>query len=229
MKKIVVFTGSGISAESGLRTFRDSDGLWENYNVMEVATPEAWEANPELVQRFYNERRKQVLEAQPNAAHKALVLLEDAFDVTIVTQNIDDLHERAGSRRVIHLHGEITKSRSERYPSLVYNIDGWELGMDEKCEKGFRLRPFIVWFGEAVPMMDVAISWVSQADIFIVVGTSLEVYPAASLLHFAGNNCEKYLIDPKAITKNGLNDIQMITATAGEAVPQLVHQLLQNQ
>lgn len=229
MKKIVVFTGSGISAESGLRTFRDSDGLWENYNIMEVATPEAWEANPELVQRFYNERRKQVLEAQPNAAHKALVQLEEAFDVTVVTQNIDDLHERAGSKRVIHLHGEITKARSERYASLVYDIDGWELGMDVKCEKGFRLRPFIVWFGEAVPMMDTAISYVSQADIFIVIGTSLEVYPAASLLHFAGSNCEKYLIDPKAINKSGLHDIQMITATAGDAVPQLVNKLLQYQ
>ena len=229
MKRIVVLTGAGISAESGIKTFRDSNGLWEEHRIEDVATPQAWQRNPKLVTNFYNQRRKQVMEALPNKAHLALVELEKHYQVVVITQNVDDLHERAGSKHIIHLHGEITKSRSERYPSLVYNIDGWELGMDEKCEKGFRLRPFIVWFGEAVPMMDVAISWVSQADIFIVVGTSLEVYPAASLLHFAGNNCEKYLIDPKAITKNGLNDIQMITATAGEAVPQLVHQLLQNQ
>ncbi len=185
MKKIVVFTGSGISAESGLRTFRDAGGLWENYAVSEVATPEAWEKDSELVQRFYNERRKQVLEAQPNAAHKAIALLEDRFKVTVITQNIDDLHERAGSSHIIHLHGEITKSRSTRHPELIYPIAGWELKMDETCEKGFPLRPYIVWFGEAVPAMDSAIQQVLTTDIFLIIGTSLEVYPAAGLVDYA--------------------------------------------
>ena len=229
--KIVVFTGAGVSTESGIPDFRSPGGLWSRFDPDDF-TIERFLYSPET-------RKKQwkflfeggiFAQARPNAAHRAIAWLEEVGKLTcVITQNIDDLHERAGSKRVIHLHGEITKARSERYASLVYDIDGWELGMDAKCEKGFRLRPFIVWFGEAVPMMDTAISYVSQADIFIVIGTSLEVYPAASLLHFAGSNCEKYLIDPKAINKSGLNDIQMITATAGDAVPQLVNKLLQYQ
>jgi NAD-dependent deacetylase len=223
VKKIVVFTGSGISAESGIRTFRDSGGLWEEYDIYEVATPEAWERNPVLVQRFYNDRRKQVLEALPNAAHQALVKLESAYDVVVITQNIDDLHERAGSSRVIHLHGEIRKARSSRFPDLVYEIEGWELRMDQTCEKGYPLRPHIVWFGEPVPAMDAAIRETSVADIFIVIGTSLEVYPAAGLIHHTRAGAMKYLVDPAA---GHLPSVQVIRERAGAAVPLLVESLL---
>ena len=226
MKNIVIFTGSGISAESGLRTFRDSDGLWEEYAIADVATPEAWGKNPKLVQTFYNERRKQVLEAEPNAAHLALVELEQKYNVTVITQNIDDLHERAGSTKVVHLHGEIRKSRSSRYHHLIYDIDGWELSIDSVCEKGFPLRPYIVWFGEAVPMMDHAISHVQSAEILIVIGTSLEVYPAASLLNFTLPGTKKYLIDPAAQNFSGLQDLTIIKEKAGIAVPLLVRELL---
>jgi NAD-dependent deacetylase len=226
VKKIVVFTGSGISAESGIRTFRDAGGLWEEYPVSEVATPEAWERNPQLVQRFYNERRKQVMEARPNAAHEALADLENRFKVTIVTQNIDDLHERAGSSNIIHLHGEIRKSRSSRYPELIYPIDGWELKMDEVCEKGFPLRPYIVWFGEPVPAMDAAIQQVMMADIFLIVGTSLEVYPAAGLIDYAAEEVPKYFIDPNAKPVGHISNLTVIKEKAGIAVPYLVQQLL---
>ncbi len=226
MKKIVVFSGSGISAESGIRTFRDSNGLWEEYAIADVATPEAWGRNPQLVQQFYNDRRKQVLEAEPNAAHLALVELENKYDVTIITQNVDDLHERAGSSKVVHLHGEIRKSRSTRYPDLVYDIEGWELSMESVCEKGFPLRPFIVWFGEAVPMMDQAISHVQFAEMLIVIGTSLEVYPAASLLNFTLPGIKKYLIDPNAHNFSGVQDLTIIKEKAGLAVPILVRELL---
>jgi NAD-dependent deacetylase len=223
VKKIVVFTGSGISAESGIKTFRDSGGLWEEYDIMEVATPEAWKRNPGLVQNFYNMRRKQVLEASPNAAHLAIARLEEAFDVTVITQNIDNLHERAGSSRIIHLHGEITKARSEKYPELVYEIDGWELKMDAKCEKGYPLRPFIVWFGEAVPKMEEAALAATGAGIFITIGTSLEVYPAAGLIEYAPYESEKYLIDPGA---RDMPFVQVIREKAGIAVPALVDKLL---
>jgi NAD-dependent deacetylase len=226
LKKIVVFTGSGVSAESGIRTFRDAGGLWEEYPISEVATPEAWERNPALVQRFYNERRKQVLEALPNAAHRALAELEDGFRVTVVTQNIDDLHERAGSTNIIHLHGEIRKSRSTRYPDLVYPIEGWELGMDAVCEKGFPLRPCIVWFGEAVPAMEIAIQEVLTADMFLIVGTSLEVYPAAGLVDFAPDGIPKYFIDPAARDVGYIKNLTVIKEKAGIAVPELVKKLL---
>ncbi|HMT30747.1 MAG TPA: NAD-dependent deacylase [Bacteroidia bacterium] len=226
MKKIVVFSGSGISAESGIRTFRDSNGLWEEYDISEVATPEAWNKNPALVQRFYNERRKQVLEAQPNPAHIALADLEKHFEVVVITQNIDDLHERAGSSKVIHLHGEIRKSRSTKFANLVYDIDGWELSMDSVCEKGYPLRPFIVWFGEAVPMMDTAISHVQSADVFLVIGTSLEVYPAATLLQFAMPETIKYFIDPAAKSLGGIPNFTSIKEKAGSAVPRLVSKLI---
>ena len=226
MKKIIVFTGSGISAESGIRTFRDAGGLWEEYPVTEVATPEAWERNPALVQRFYNERRKQVLEAKPNAAHLAITELEKSYDVTVITQNIDDLHERAGTAKVIHLHGEIRKARSSRYPDLVYPIDGWELRMDEVCEKGSPLRPFIVWFGEPVPAMDEAIEKVLTADIFLIIGTSLEVYPAAGLVDFAAPKIPKYFIDPAAKSVAHIQNLTVIKEKAGISVPVLVNKLL---
>ncbi|PWS33461.1 SIR2 family NAD-dependent protein deacylase [Pedobacter paludis] len=194
--KLVVLTGAGISAESGLKTFRDSDGLWEGYNVYDVATPEAWERNPELVQEFYNERRRQVIQAKPNRAHEILAELENDYDVEIITQNIDNLHERAGSTRVTHLHGIITKSQSDRKSSLTYPIDGSELKMGELCEFGSQLRPHIVWFGESVPMIEVAAKICQQADLFVLIGTSLAVYPAAGLIDFIPSSVPKYIIDP---------------------------------
>ena len=197
MKHIVVLTGAGISAESGLKTFRDSDGLWEGYNIEEVATPQAWQRNPQLVQQFYNMRRKAVLEAQPNAAHYALAALEQQYKVTIITQNIDDLHERAGSAGVVHLHGVITKSQSSLNPNLTYPIQGWELKMGEKCELGSQLRAHVVWFGEAVPMIETAARICAEADIFILVGTSLAVYPAAGLIDYVPDDVLKYIVDPK--------------------------------
>ncbi|WP_426667541.1 SIR2 family NAD-dependent protein deacylase [Mucilaginibacter sp. McL0603] len=197
MKHIVVLTGAGISAESGLKTFRDSDGLWEGYNIQDVATPEAWEWNPALVQDFYNMRRKSVLEAKPNSAHCALAQLEEKFKVTIITQNIDDLHERGGSTNVVHLHGIITRSQSSKNPNLTYPINGWELKMGELCELGSQLRAHVVWFGEAVPMIDEAASICTTADLFILVGSSLAVYPAAGLINYVPRNVPKYIIDPK--------------------------------
>ncbi|WP_316829462.1 SIR2 family NAD-dependent protein deacylase [Pedobacter aquatilis] len=196
MKKLVVLTGAGISAESGLKTFRDSDGLWEGYNVYDVATPEAWERNPGLVQEFYNERRRQVVSARPNAGHEILAELEKYFDVEIVTQNIDDLHERAGSTKVTHLHGVITKSQSDKKSSLVYPVAGTEIKMGELCELGSQLRPHVVWFGEAVPMIEVAAKICRTADIFVLIGTSLAVYPAAGLIDFISSSAPKYIIDP---------------------------------
>jgi NAD-dependent deacetylase len=225
MKKIVVITGAGISAESGLQTFRDSGGLWEGYNVYDVATPEAWVRNPDLVQKFYNERRKSVIAAQPNPAHYALVKLQEKYDVTIITQNIDDLHERAGSTKIIHLHGQITKSQSDRNPKLIYDIPGWELKMGELCELGFQLRPHVVWFGEAVPMIEIAAEQCYDADIVIVIGTSLQVYPAAGLIDLVPAKAQKFLVDPKALEISAKN-VEMIQANAVKAVPDLVERLL---
>ncbi|WP_207426338.1 NAD-dependent deacylase [Pedobacter sp. SYSU D00535] len=222
---VVVLTGAGISAESGLKTFRDSDGLWEGYDVYEVATPEAWQRNPNLVQEFYNMRRKAVLEAQPNAAHYALAKLESKFDVTIVTQNVDNLHERAGSSAVLHLHGVITKSQSSKDPSLTYDIEGWELKMGEQCELGSQLRPHVVWFGEPVPMIEKAAQICSTADIFLLVGTSLNVYPAAGLKDFVPNNARKIVVDPQASSLS-VRDMRIISEKAGVAVPAIVEELL---
>jgi len=196
MKKLVVLTGAGMSAESGLKTFRDSGGLWEGYNVMEVASPQGWHDDPEMVLNFYNERRKQALEAGPNQGHRAIAELEQHFKVTIITQNIDNLHEKAGSTDVIHLHGELFKSRSTVDDKLIYDIEGWELKMGDVCEKGYQLRPHVVWFGELVPMMDKAVEQTMQADIFMVVGTSLQVYPAAGLLEYVSEKVPVYIIDP---------------------------------
>lgn len=226
MKKVVVLTGAGISAESGLKTFRDSDGLWENHRVEDVATPQAWLADFRLVLQFYNERRKQVLDAKPNAAHLALAELEKKFQVTIVTQNIDDLHERAGSTDIIHLHGEILKSRSTLDQHLVYDIHGWELREGDRCEKGSQLRPHIVWFGEMVPELERAALAVSMADVFLVIGTSLQMYPAAGLTQYAPAHALKYYIDPKAGHISG--DFEVIREKAGDGVPALLKKLLES-
>ena len=228
MENIVVLSGAGISAESGLSTFRDSGGLWEEYNVYEVATPEAWEKDQKLVLDFYNQRRKQVLEAEPNAAHYALASLEEKFNVTIITQNVDDLHERAGSTNIIHLHGEITKAQSSIDPSLVYDIDDWELESGKTCEKGSQLRPHIVWFGEAVPKMTDASIITESADVLIVIGTSLNVYPAAGLIDIAGKEIDKYLIDPNEMNVGGVANLTIIKEKASTGVPRLAEELLAN-
>jgi NAD-dependent deacetylase len=224
--KIVVFTGAGISAESGIKTFRDSDGLWEEYHIMEVATPQGWEKNRELVLDFYNKRRKQVLEAKPNKGHLALVKLEKKYDVHIITQNIYDLHERAGSKKVLHLHGEIFKSRSTTNPSLIYPIKGAELNLGDKCERGSQLRPHIVWFGEAVPEMENAYDIAAQADIFMVVGTSMVVYPAAGLIDYVKPTIPKYLIDPSEVKINNISNLTVIKEKAGIGLPILVEEMM---
>ena len=196
MKKLVVLSGAGISAESGISTFRDNNGLWDNYRIEDVATPEAWVRNQELVLDFYNQRRKQAADVKPNAAHYALAELEKHFDVTIVTQNVDNLHEIAGSTKVVHLHGELFKSRSTKDPRLVYEMASWELKTGDLCELGSQLRPHIVWFGEEVPMMEVAVDVTEQADMFLVIGTSLAVYPAAGLVHYVPVGKRIYIVDP---------------------------------
>lgn len=214
--KIVVLTGAGISAESGLQTFRGSDGLWEGYHVYDVATPEAWAKNAPMVQTFYNMRRKAVLEAQPNAAHIALAKLAQQVDVTIITQNIDNLHERAGSTNVMHLHGEITKARSTINPHLIYDIPGWELNMTDTCELGSPLRPHIVWFGESVPLIESAAQLVAQADMLVVIGTSLQVYPAAGLIDVAQAGVPIFVIDPNTpSTQNQEVTYLKLPATVG--------------
>lgn len=197
MKHLVVLSGAGISAESGIPTFRDADGLWEGFDVMEVATPEGWRKNPALVLEFYNQRRKRALEVKPNRGHEILAELEKYFKVTILTQNVDNLHERAGSTDVIHLHGSLFESRSSIDESLVYPISGWELNIGDRCAKGSQLRPNIVWFGEMVPLMEVAAKHASRADIFVVVGTSMVVYPAAGLIDYVRFDTPKYVVDPK--------------------------------
>ena len=223
-KKLVVLTGAGISAESGLRTFRDSDGLWEGYDVTQVATPRAWKKNPALVLDFYNQRRKNVLEAQPNAAHIGLAQLQDHFDVHIITQNIDDLHERAGSKKVLHLHGEIFKMRSEADQSLIYNIKG-DINLGDKADDGAQLRPYIVWFEEPVNMMEHAVPIVHSADIFVVVGTSLVVYPAAGLVNYAAHHIPKYIIDKQIPYTSSVYNVTAIEKPATLGVQELINVL----
>lgn len=225
MKTIVVLTGSGISAESGISTFRDSGGLWEKYSIEEVATPQAWQHNQDLVLDFYNQRRKQLYEVEANAAHYALAELEKKFEVKIITQNVDDLHERAGSTNVLHLHGELKKAQSSLDPSLVYDIDGWELKKGDKCARGSQLRPHVVWFGEPVPMIEPAAEISSEADIYLVVGTSLNVYPAAGLIHYTKPGIPMYLIDPLADTVEGIQNLTVIRDKAGKALPELAKKL----
>ncbi len=219
-KKLVVLTGAGISAESGLKTFRDSDGLWEGFDVTEVATPRGWKKNPALVLDFYNLRRVNVKEAEPNAAHFGLAALEADFDVHIITQNIDDLHERAGSTKILHLHGEIFKMRSEKDESLVYEITG-DINLGDKAEDGAQLRPHIVWFEEPVPMIEAAIPIVQQAEIFVVVGTSLVVYPAAGLLHFAAPYIPKFIVDKKIPDTSSYYNLKAIEKPASTGVAEL--------
>ena len=225
MKNFVVFTGAGISAESGLGTFRDSGGLWDNYKIEDVATPEAFQKNPGLVLEFYNIRRRQLLSATPNDAHYALNKLQENFNLQIITQNIDDLHERSGSNNVLHLHGKLRQSKST-LDNKLYEIDGSELVLGDLCPNGGQLRPNVVWFGEAVPMMDKAIEIVKTADIFTIVGTSLNVYPAASLIHYTSNSCQKYIVDPNAAEENGISAIRQ---KASVGVPKLVDQILKNE
>ena len=223
MQKIVVLTGAGISADSGLRTFRDTDGLWEGYKVEEVCTPEAFARNPQLVIDFYNERRRQAQAAEPNAAHRALAELEKYYQVQIVTQNVDDLHERAGSSTVLHLHGELNKARSSADENYVVEWTG-DQSINDTDPQGYPMRPHIVWFGEAVPLIETAARWVSQADKVLVVGTSMQVYPAAGLLEYAPYEAERYLVDPRP--PKGLANISIIEAKAKDGVPQLVDKLI---
>ena len=223
MQKIVVLTGAGISADSGLRTFRDTDGLWEGYKVEEVCTPEAFARNPQLVIDFYNERRRQAQAAEPNAAHRALAELEKYYQVQIITQNVDDLHERAGSSTVLHLHGELNKARSSADENYVVEWTG-DQSINDTDPQGYPMRPHIVWFGEAVPLTETAARWVSQADKVLVVGTSMQVYPAAGLLEYAPYEAERYLVDPRP--PKGLANISIIEAKAKDGVPQLVEKLI---
>lgn len=230
MKKLVILSGAGISAESGISTFRDAGGLWDKYPVMQVASIEGYEANPELVINFYNERRKQLLEVQPNQGHILCAELEKYFDVTVVTQNVDNLHERAGSHHIIHLHGELTKVCSSYNPNDPRYIrelkpEEFEVKMGDKAGDGSQLRPFIVWFGEAVPEIETAVNYVEKADIFVIIGTSMNVYPAASLLYYVPSNADVYLIDPKDVNINTQRPITHIKKGAGEGMKELLEML----
>ncbi|WP_016775696.1 SIR2 family NAD-dependent protein deacylase, partial [Anaerophaga thermohalophila] len=228
MKKLVILSGSGISAESGIKTFRDMGGVWDQYDVTEVASPEAWKNNRKLVLEFYNQRRKQLFETEPNDAHKIIAELEQFFEVKIVTQNVDDLHERAGSSHVLHLHGELKKARSTVDPNLIYELKHWELREGDLCEKGSQLRPHVVWFGEPVPAIEEAAEIVSAADIFIVIGTSLSVYPAAGLLHYAGKNVPVYIVDPGSPQYISSPRILVIKDKATNGMKKLKEILLKN-
>ncbi|MDC5386724.1 NAD-dependent deacylase [Acinetobacter baumannii] len=230
MTKLVVFSGAGMSAESGIRTFRDSNGLWENYDIQQVATPEAWERNPALVQRFYNERRKNILEAQPNEAHQYIAKLQDHYDVQVITQNIDDLHERAGSQNVLHLHGNIRLAKSSgpdaQYTTQFYEVNGWKLDLEQDfCPNGYPLRPHVVWFGEAVPAYEEAIRLVQSADIFIIIGSTLSVYPVAALVHEIPHYSKAYYIDPQADHSRVPPQYKLLNMTATEGMHELFNQL----
>ncbi|ARG36589.1 NAD-dependent protein deacylase [Acinetobacter baumannii] len=230
MTKLVVFSGAGMSAESGIRTFRDSNGLWENYDIQQVATPEAWERNPALVQRFYNERRKNILEAQPNEAHQYIAKLQDHYDVQVITQNIDDLHERAGNQNVLHLHGNIRLAKSSgpdaQYTTQFYEVNGWKLDLEQDfCPDGYPLRPHVVWFGEAVPAYEEAIRLVQSADIFIVIGSTLSVYPVAALVHEIPHYTKAYYIDPQADHSRVPPQYKLLNMTATEGMHELFNQL----
>ncbi|MEL6657575.1 MAG: NAD-dependent deacylase [Bacteroidota bacterium] len=227
-EKIVVLTGAGISAESGIKTFRDAGGLWEGHDVMEVASPQGWRKNQELVLDFYNQRRRQLKEVNPNEAHHALVELEDRFDVSVITQNVDDLHRRAGSSKVIHLHGELRKVRSTQFEHLVYDWEN-DLTLNDRCERGYQLRPHIVWFGEAVPAMEVAVEEVYRADHILIVGTSMQVYPAAGLVGYAPPNASIYYVDPNPSINYELQQrkgLEVLAEPATVGVRQLVDRFL---
>jgi NAD-dependent deacetylase len=226
MKKLVILTGAGMSSESGIKTFRDSGGLWEEYDVTEVATPMAWVKNKDLVLKFYNERRRQLAASKPNEGHFGLAQLEKYFDMHIITQNIDDLHERAGSTNILHLHGELTKARSCVDPSLIYDIGYNNINPGDNCEKGSQLRPHIVWFGEEVPMMDEAANLTANADIFVVVGSSLNVYPAAGLIGYAPAKASLWLIDPKEVVVPINRKVEVIMEKASTGIGILTERLL---
>ncbi len=223
MKKIIVLSGAGISQESGIATFRDSDGLWEQFAIEDVATPQAWKKDPDLVTEFYNLRRKQLLEVEPNDAHYYFAQLQDKFEVNIITQNIDDLHERAGSKLVLHLHGQLklAKSSGPNQEKKYYPINGWQLTAKDKCDEGFRLRPHVVWFGEEVPAMSEAVDLVRAADYVVVIGTSLNVYPAAGLIDLVAKNSKCFLIDPNANAFSSFKNVQLINKTAIDGVKDL--------
>ncbi|MEJ2585072.1 MAG: NAD-dependent deacylase [Robiginitalea sp.] len=226
MKKLVVLSGAGMSADSGLKTFRDSGGLWEGHDVMRVASPEGYAQNPELVLEFYNQRRRQLREASPNDGHRALASLESHFEVTIVTQNVDDLHERAGSTRVLHLHGELLKARSTGPKKTVYR---WEedIHPEDRCEDGYPLRPHIVWFGEPVPLLEAAAELTLQADLLVVVGTSLQVYPAAGLIHYRREGVPLYFVDPNpSLSAGALEHLEILRERAAVGLPILANHLI---
>nr|WP_214288318.1 NAD-dependent deacylase [Acinetobacter pittii] len=231
MTKLVVFSGAGMSAESGISTFRDSNGLWENYDIQQVATPEAWQRDPALVQRFYNERRKNILEAKPNEAHQYIAKLQDYFDVQVITQNIDDLHERAGSSNVLHLHGNIRLAKSSgpnaQFTTQFYDINGWKLDLEQDfCPDGYPLRPHVVWFGEAVPAYDEAIQLVQSADIFIVIGSTLSVYPVAALVHEISDQCKAYYIDLNADHLRVPHRYELLKMSATQGMHKLFENLI---
>lgn len=226
-KRLVVLTGAGMSRESGITTFRETGGLWEQHNIEEVATPEAFQSNPELVLNFYNQRRKQLGEVEPNEGHKTLARLQEHFDVQIITQNIDNLHERAGSENILHLHGELTKVRSCNFPELIYDIGTKAIKIGDTCEKGEQLRPHIVWFGEDVPAIEQAVPLVNSADVFVVIGTSLNVYPAAGLIMYAKHEAPKYLIDPNNVDVPYGLSFNIIKKGAGEGSLELERKIMQ--
>ena len=226
-RRVVVLTGAGISAESGIATFRGVDGLWEGYRVEDVASPQGWQTNREMVLDFYNMRRKAVLEAEPNEGHKVLARMERHFDVQVITQNIDDLHERGGSTNILHLHGEVRKARSTAKASLVYEIQGPELNVGDNCELGSQLRPHIVWFGEDVPLIRPAAQMVREADVLIVVGTSLNVYPAAGLLHYARLDSIKFLVDPNVPNLEGFPPIEVFAEGGGTGLQKVYDRLME--
>jgi NAD-dependent deacetylase len=226
MKNLVILTGAGMSAESGIRTFREAGGLWEEYDVTEVASPMGWWKNRDLVLRFYNERRTKLAGCEPNEGHRGVAALEKHFDVQVITQNIDNLHERAGSTKVLHLHGELTKARSTADPAMVYDIGYKAINPGDKCEKGSQLRPHIVWFGEAVPMMEEAIRITSTADIFVVIGSSLNVYPAAGLIDYAPRDASLWLIDPNDVNVPALKHVEVIKEKASVGIGILTKKLL---
>jgi len=226
MRKLVILTGAGMSAESGIKTFREAGGLWEEYDVAEVASPMGWAKNRELVLRFYNERRKQLESVKPNAGHSGVAALEKYFDVHVITQNIDNLHERAGSTKVLHLHGELTKARSTAHPELIYDIGYKDINVGDCCERGSQLRPYIVWFGEAVPMMDEAVRITSTADIFVLIGSSLNVYPAAGLIEYAPSGASMFLIDPNEVAVPFNLQVEIIKEPASKGVEILAKKLL---
>ncbi|MEM6720627.1 MAG: NAD-dependent deacylase [Bacteroidota bacterium] len=225
-EKIVVLTGAGISAESGIKTFRDADGLWEGHDIMEVASPTGFEKNPALVLDFYNQRRRQLQEVSPNEGHKALVKLEEKYDVTIVTQNVDNLHERAGSSKIIHLHGELSKMRGVNYPYKIYDCPG-DIVVGDVCKRGSQLRPHIVWFGEDVPMIETAVAECVEADILLIIGTSMQVYPAAGLINYVSQNTPIYFIDPyPAVNQGAYGNLTVIAKKASTGVVSVVEQLM---